>query len=414
MLAAAAGLVAVVSLALPTAASAGPPAVARADAALFRALRAVVARPQGPPGASALVQRGGVRRFFTVGVGDVRTRRRFHVDDHMRSASTGKAFEGAIALRLVDAGRLSLDDTVAQRVSGMPASWGPVTLRQLLHHTSGLPDFTASSGWQRAVAANPHRYFAPREVIAFAAGLPLAFAPGSRYAYSNTDNLVAGVMVEEATGSSYEGQLGAQVLGPLRLRETSLPSTFLMPAPYVHGYDPQSRGRYEDISELISSSATWAAGGFVTTPADLNRFIRAWGGPRFVRSATRAAQLDFVAGRRRAAWAGPQRGGSGDLPLPHSLRGGAGPHRQLPRLHAVHRQQPRWAAVDRGVGERATGRLGDRTSRGLPLHARRLRGRRVRCARALIALDAAGASGAVRGGPEGESSRRHERAIVPG
>jgi len=103
-------------------------------------------------------------------------------------------------------------------------------------------------------------------------------------------------MVEEATGSSYEGQLGAQVLGPLRLRETILPSTFLMPAPYVHGYDPQSRGRYEDISELFSSSATWAAGGLVTTPADLNRFIRAWAGPRFVRGATRAAQLDFVPG----------------------------------------------------------------------------------------------------------------------
>ena len=66
--------------------------------------------------------------------------------DHMRIASVAKAFSGATALSLVDEGVLSLDDTIAERLPELPEAWGEVTLRQLLNHTSGLPDYTASRG----------------------------------------------------------------------------------------------------------------------------------------------------------------------------------------------------------------------------------------------------------------------------
>jgi hypothetical protein len=65
----------------------------------------------------------------------------------MRLGSVTKAFSGAVALRLVQQGKLGLDDTIAERAPGLPAAWGGVTMRQLLNHTSGLPNFTTSQGF---------------------------------------------------------------------------------------------------------------------------------------------------------------------------------------------------------------------------------------------------------------------------
>ncbi len=256
----------------------------------------MVARPEGPPGVSALIQRGEERRFLTVGVADRGRRRRPRVTDHVRIASTTKAFEGAVVLRLVEAGRLSLEDTVAQRVPDLPPSWGPITMRELLQHRSGLPNYTASRGLTDLLTKTPRAYVTPRELVGFVTATPLEFAPGSRYEYSNTDNLVAGLMVEAATRSPFEAQLGAQVLQPLRLRRTSLPSTFLMPTPYVHGYDAQPRERYEDVSEALSMASVWAAGGMVSTPSELNAFVRAYAGRRLLGSAIRNQQRRFVPG----------------------------------------------------------------------------------------------------------------------
>jgi D-alanyl-D-alanine carboxypeptidase len=268
----------------------------KVDASLARALRALVGRPAGPPGVAAVVQRDRTRRFFTAGVADRRSRRRLRIDDHMRIASTTKAFEGAVVLALVQAGRLSLDDTIAQRLSDLPPAWGAITMRELLQHRSGLPNYTESRGLTDLLSHRPRAYVTPRELVGFVAATPLQFAPGSRYAYSNTDNLVAGLIVESVTRSPFEAQLGAEVLGPLRLRRTSLPSTFLLPTPYVHGYEPLTARRYEDVSEALSMASVWAAGGMVSSPADLNTFVRAYAGPRLVGAATRTQQLSFVPG----------------------------------------------------------------------------------------------------------------------
>jgi D-alanyl-D-alanine carboxypeptidase len=150
----------------------------------------------------------------------------------------------------------------------LPASWGAITLRQLLQHTSGLPNYTATEAFGRSLQNRPHRYLSPRQLIGFVDDQPPRFEPGSRFAYSNTDNIVVGLMIEEATASSFEGQLGAQVLGPLGLRRTSLPSTALMPPPSIRGYDPRPEGRYADVSEIFSASGAWASGAIVSTPAE--------------------------------------------------------------------------------------------------------------------------------------------------
>jgi D-alanyl-D-alanine carboxypeptidase len=103
----------------------------------------------------------------------------------------------------------------------------------------------------------------------------LLFDSGSKYRYSNSDNIAVALMVEAATGRSYEGQLQKQVYGPLGLRKTTLPAGPNLREPYIHGYD-LSESPPEDGSELLAAGWAWASGGIVSTPADLNTFIRAY------------------------------------------------------------------------------------------------------------------------------------------
>jgi D-alanyl-D-alanine carboxypeptidase len=154
----------------------------------------------------------------------------------MRLASTSKAYSGAVALSLVRRGRIGLDDTIGERLPGSPAAWAAVTLRQALHHTSGLPDYTASSGFLGNFGADPLHQFTPADLIGYVADEPLRFAPDSAYKYSNTDNVVVALMAEAATGQSYERLLRTEVYAPLRLTKTSLPDGAKLPGPFAHGY----------------------------------------------------------------------------------------------------------------------------------------------------------------------------------
>ncbi len=277
----------------PVAASAG---TERADAALDRALDALVARSQGPPGAVAIVQRGADVTVHTSGVANVRTRRKIQISDHMRTASTAKAFNGAVVLSLVSQGRLKLSATIGATLRGLPAAWASVTVGQALHHTSGLPDYTTSPAFQTALGQNLRRRFDSRTLWTYVAGEPLRFKPGTSYHYSNTDNVIAALFAEAVTGRSEERLLAERVSRPLGLAGTSLPSGYLMPTPYIRGYLREPGAPLQDVSQALSASAFWASGGMVTTPADFNRFARGYIGARLFSRAVQRQQMRWVAG----------------------------------------------------------------------------------------------------------------------
>ncbi len=286
----AAVVVAVAALAaIAPAASAGP-------ADLGAELRELVRMPGGPAGAIVVVQRPDGRTVYTAGVRNTKTKAPLRATDHMRIASAAKAFSAAVALSLVRKGRLSLDDTIALRLPELPAAWGSVTLRQALHHTSGLPDFSRSPRFQEAVVDDLHGRPAPRTMLSFIADEPLEFRPGSRYRYSNTDNFVVALMAEAATGRDYTSLLASEVTRPLRLRATSLPRGAGMPAPYIHGYQPDPPDAPEDVSTLISAAWSWASGGIVSTPADLTSFVRGYVGARLFGRAVQRRQMAFRPG----------------------------------------------------------------------------------------------------------------------
>jgi D-alanyl-D-alanine carboxypeptidase len=123
----------------------------------------------------------------------------------------------------------------------------------------------------------------------------LLFDPGSEYHYSNSDNIVVALMAEAATGMSYEALLRERVYKPLGLRKTSLPRGPNLRKPFIHGYDT-SEHPPEDVSELLAAGWAWASGGIVSTPADLNTFIRGYVGGKLFDERTQAKQRRVVEG----------------------------------------------------------------------------------------------------------------------
>lgn len=267
------------------------------DAAVKRGLEGLVAARGGPPGAIATLYRRGRTVVLSAGRADVNRTGAPRASDHMRIASVAKAFSGAVALRLVQQRRLGLDDTIGARLRGVPAAWRSVTVRQMLNHTSGLPDYTRSKGFARQVSTNPRAFVSPATVIGWVRRDKLEFTPGSRYEYSNTDNIVIGLIAQAVTGRSYGTLLAHIVFGPARLRQTSFPTARIsLPTPFIRGYVVSPGAKPEDVTTFLSPSGAWASGAIVSTPANLGAFIRADLGRVFFGGAQQRQQLRFVSG----------------------------------------------------------------------------------------------------------------------
>lgn len=276
---------------------------------LRRQLQELITAPGGPPGAIAVLKRGSRSEVYRAGVAETGTGRPVETTDHMRIASTAKAYSGAVSLQLVDRGKLRLNDTVGKVLPRLPRAWHRVTLRQLLNHTSGLPDFSADPEFLALVTEDPRRQFDSRRLLDFVADEPLGFRPGSRYAYSNSDNIAVALMAEAVTGRRYEDLLAQLVYRPLDLRSTSLPQGYRMPEPYMHGYDVTPPNPPEDISEVLSASGVWASGGIISTPKDMTAFIRGYAGGKLVSDRTRRQQLKWVDGASEPAGPGTNNAG---------------------------------------------------------------------------------------------------------
>jgi D-alanyl-D-alanine carboxypeptidase len=285
---------AVVTLVGGTAIAPAATATTEGDA-VDRAFERLLAAPGGPPGSIVVIEAGGVLDVRRYGVSDVATQAPFGDHDRVRIASVAKAFSGAVALSLVNEGALHLRDTIGERLDGFPASWSGITLRQLLQHTSGLPDLLSSEDAQSAVGASPTIPLTPREIAAFAEPLPLRFEPGARYEYSNTDNFMVAFMTEAATGKPYEQVLAERVFGPLGLASTSLPVGPELPAPYAHGYETTA-DEPEDVTNTIAAGWAWASGGIVSTGSDLQRFVRGYIGRELFGARVQREQLDVIPG----------------------------------------------------------------------------------------------------------------------
>lgn len=282
------------------------------EAAVRTAMESLTS-PGGPPGVITVIQTGADRREIGVGLANIEANQPMTGAATTRIASISKAFNGAVILSLVASGKFALSDTVATLLPTAPASWGKVTLAQVLQHTSGLPDYIKSPAFIKELVANPQMQRTPEQLIGYVADQPPAFPAGTQYLYSDTDNIVAGLIAEKATGKPYPELLTSLVTEPLNLPGTELPATSAMPDGFIHGYEPAdpaaaspvaasaatasaAAAQPTDVSDLINPGLAWASGGMITTPFELNTFIRAYATGQLTTPAIHQAQLQFVPG----------------------------------------------------------------------------------------------------------------------
>jgi D-alanyl-D-alanine carboxypeptidase len=266
-------------LAAPVGARALAPHAAPPSDSVQRRLDTLV-RDDGFPAALADVRtRDGRVRDYVAGVGDLRTHEKVPVDGQVRIGSNTKTFTAVAVLRLVGAGKVGLDEPVETYLPGLVRGDGidgrRITVRQLLQHTSGLPNYTnfLADGF----LPYQHTYFQPRELLDKALDQKADFPPGAKWEYSNTNYIVAGLLVEKVTGRPLNEVITDQVIRRAGLRHTYFPNVGdqTIREPHPHGYhhdDPKAP--LTDVTELDPSQA-WGAGQIVSTPSDLNRFFSA-------------------------------------------------------------------------------------------------------------------------------------------
>jgi D-alanyl-D-alanine carboxypeptidase len=240
----------------------------------------------GFPGISLFVERSGEPIYSgAAGVSNIERQTPLKTTDRHRIYSITKTFTAIVTLQLVDEGVLSLDDTVTKSVDDPAVTRIPhtdqITLRQLLTHTSGIYDFaddTDSPFWVDAFlgpTADWSKVWTPHELLAYADGANHApyFAPGESYAYSNTNYLLIGLIVEKATGHTFGTELRNRILTPLALTSTFFAEGAAMPDGVVDAYQSVD-GQLVSLAPTNLSWA-WTFGNMISTTADLARFSHA-------------------------------------------------------------------------------------------------------------------------------------------
>lgn len=266
------------------------PAVAAPDRAGHEATRKAMraAVEAGVPGVTATVKDGHGSWSATAGVGNLKTGKPRSKQDRYRVGSITKTFVATVLLQLEAEGRLSLDDTVDTWLPGVVEGNGHdgtrVTLRQLLNHTSGVFSYTADDDFGRTYFLKngffEHRYdtLTPRELVAIAMAHKPDFEPGTSWNYSNTNYVLAGMVIEKATGRPYGAEIRDRVVKPLHLTATSVPGRKVtVPRPSSRAYGKLAEaatGPTYDVTKLNPSLA-YAAGEMISDSADLNRFYTA-------------------------------------------------------------------------------------------------------------------------------------------
>ncbi|MEV8015211.1 serine hydrolase domain-containing protein [Streptomyces sp. NPDC086554] len=221
------------------------------------------------------------------GVGNLDDQSPRGAHDHYRVGSITKTFVATVLLQLEAEGELDLDDKVGRWLPGVVEGNGHdgdrITVRQLLNHTSGVFNVSADAGFQEKVFTEKfleHRYdtWTPEEEVAIAMRHKPDFKPGKGWNYSNTNYVLAGMIVEKVTGESYADEIRRRVIEPLGLHHTSLPGTDAsMPRPSSRAYTKLSDApdaKNHDVTEF-NPSVGGAAGAMISDSADLNRFYTA-------------------------------------------------------------------------------------------------------------------------------------------
>ncbi|MEO6509879.1 MAG: serine hydrolase domain-containing protein [Nocardioides sp.] len=268
-----AGLMLATAPAITTAADGAVPATAAASDAtqLQRTLDRMV--EHGAPGALLYTYDHGQVTELQSGVADLATGEPLRPDDSYRIGSLTKTYVSTAVLDLVAKHRIRLKDPVRRYLPGFLNGGPPVTVRQLLNHTSGLYEFNDDPRVLAPyLAGDLGHVWTPQQLVRLALTHDSVSAPGAEYHYSNTNYLLAGLLVQAVTGHRLENVLAHRVFSRAHLEATTFTPSTTLPAPAAHGYFVFSGDEPTDITGLYPYP--WASGSAVSTAPDVARFYR--------------------------------------------------------------------------------------------------------------------------------------------
>ena len=187
-----------------------------------------------------------------------------------RIGSVTKQFTAAAIMQLMEQGKLRVDDSIGAHLAGLPAAWRPVTIRQLLNHTSGIPSYTSvGERWRRRWSEE----MPPESLLAFTATDSMWFPPGSKWRYDNTGYILLGMLIEKLTAHSWAADIEERFTKPMGLADTrSCQAEPIIPR-RVRGYEEDGNAWVN--TAYLAMSQPYAAGSMCSTVADLVRWNRA-------------------------------------------------------------------------------------------------------------------------------------------
>lgn len=260
------------------------------DARVQTVLDSLRAADRFPGATAAIVRPDGTLRAFATGWADREDSTRMRPDARMLGGSTGKSFAAAVVLGLAQEGYLDLDAPLGRWLGDRPwfdrlPNAGALTLRHLLRHQSGLADHIHDPDFAAAVqhkmeAEGPAAAMAPEQLVRFVLDTEPLFPAGTGYHYSDTNYILAGLVVEAVTDSAYYDVLRQRILDPMSLTHTApadRPDLPGLAAGYIAGEAPFGLPpKVTQDGVLVYNPATeWTGGGLVTNPQDLARWAKA-------------------------------------------------------------------------------------------------------------------------------------------
>ena len=274
----------------------------KSEAAQKRDLKASIQKlvDAGYPGALAVrTDKDGNAVGATAGKGNLATGEAPPLDGEVRIGSNTKTFVAVVIMKMVEEGKVKLDEPIETYLPGLIKGQGvdgkKITVRQLLQHTSGLPEFW--SGLPDFFAIR-NDYVAPRDILDMALARPAQFAPGAKFTYTNTNYIVLGLLAERVGKRPIAEQIETKIVKPLGLKHTYMPGPGerAFRGKHPHGYHTRDNkpGKLEDITEADPSWA-WAAGSMISTPSELNKFTQALHSGKLLRQASVGEMKKVVA-----------------------------------------------------------------------------------------------------------------------
>ena len=271
----------VAAIALGAAGGAASAAPSKGEAESLKSRAQGLVEAGYPAVLAAVTDSKGESAGVAVGKGNLETGQAPPMDGEVRIGSNTKTFVAVVVMQMVQEGKVGLDEPIETYLPGLIKGEGidasRITVRQLLQHTSGLPEHTDYYFSSNAAALeNIQHYIPARDLLDVALSKPAAFEPGTQWSYSNTNYIVLGMLIERVSQRPVGEQIDQRIIKRLGLSHTYLPGNGekKIRGSHPQGYHINGEGKLEDVTEM-DASLPWAAGAMVSTPSELNTFFQA-------------------------------------------------------------------------------------------------------------------------------------------